>query len=89
MRQISYGDDDNANEQQKKNVTFVVATYSKRDPSFFFTNSNDVVFTEMEDLFAEMVILVGFHHMIITIVTYGWWSDWLGDHQREGRSVIY
>ena len=35
MRQMSYRDNNNANEQQKKNVTFVVATYSKRDPIFF------------------------------------------------------
>ena len=67
---------------------FVVATDYKRDLGGDLTNNPDVVFTEKEDPFLDMSILSGCHHMIITIVRYGWWTAWLGTHQREGGVVI-
>ena len=78
-------DDD---EREKKSVTFVVATDSKRD-RVGAMNRTDVIFTEKEDPFVDMAILAGCQHMIITVGTYGWWAAWLGPHQREGGMVIY
>ena len=37
-------------------------------------NSPDIVFTEKEDLFVDMDILVGCHHIIIAIGMYRWWT---------------
>ena len=70
MRQNFHGDDND--EKRKKNVTFVVATDSKRDLGGVLTNIPDVFFTEKEDLFVDMDKLAGCHHMIITSSTYGW-----------------
>ena len=72
MRQKFHGEDDD--DQNKTNVTFVVATDSKRNLRGVLMNSPDVVFTEKEDPFVDMDILVGCHHIIITIGTYGWWT---------------
>ena len=60
----------------------MVVTDSKHDLGGVLTNIPDMVFTEKEDPFVDMDILAGCHHIIITIGTYGWWTAWLGAHQR-------
>ena len=77
-----HGNNYDNGEHKKKKLPFVVATYSKRDIRGVMTNSTNIVLTEKEDPFVDMAILEGFHHLIIATITYGWWSAWLGAHQR-------
>ena len=77
------------NEQKKKNLMFVAVPNYKRYIGGVLMNIPSTSFTEKEDTFVDMSILVVWHYMIITIGMYRWWAAWLGEHQREGGVMIY
>ncbi|KAK3245479.1 hypothetical protein CYMTET_44953 [Cymbomonas tetramitiformis] len=72
-------------------VQFVVVSdepqWCLRQPYF---KAADVHIVEEDHLDAiEMAILTKCQHMILTIGTFGWWSAWLGAHQRNGDVIYY
>lgn len=74
----------------KRNVKFYVASDNVqwcKMQNFF--ESDDVVILNSTSAILDMAVLIECDHIVLSIGTFGWWSAWLGAHQKGGEVLCF